>query len=308
MSNDDKSLTNSWTILQTLQWTADYFKRQGLDHGRSSAEILLAHCLQCERIDLYLRYDQPLNSAELKRFKALIQRRVQREPDAYIIGQKEFWSLSFQVTPAVLIPRPETECLVEAALRRYPTNDAIQVLELGTGSGAISVALAHERTNWQIRASDISADALHVARHNAHRLLSAVNIDFFNGSWFEPFSDQKCFFDLIISNPPYIASKDLTGLDPEVRQFEPTEALDGGADGLGYLRHIINTAPDYLKPEGVLILEIGYDQRSAVEELGHRRGAYQSVTVEKDYSGLDRVALFQRKKVLRIHSGFVTQS
>ncbi len=281
--------------MQTLQWTADYFKRHGLENGRSAAEILLAHCLHCERIDLYLRYDQPLNGDELGGFKTLIQRRIQREPDAYITGQREFWSLSFHVTPAVLIPRPETECLVEAALRRYPTNDAIEVLELGTGSGAISVALAHERPSWHIQCSDISAEALEVARQNSHRLLSTDRIDFFKGSWFEPFGDQKCFFDLIISNPPYIPSKDLAGLDPEVRQFEPAEALDGGADGLICLSQIINTAPDYLKPEGILILEIGHDQRLAVEALGYRRSAYQSVKVEKDYSGLDRVALFQRK-------------
>jgi len=308
MSNDDKPLTHSWTILQTLKWTADYFKRHGLEYGRSAAEILLAHCLQCERIDLYLRYDQPLNTDELGRFRTLIQRRIQREPDAYITGRREFWSMSFQVTPAVLIPRPETECLVEAALRRYPNNDAIEVLELGTGSGAISVALAHERTNWRIQGSDISAEALGVARQNAHRLLPAGRIHFFSGSWFEPFRDQKCFFDLIISNPPYIASRDLDGLEPEVREFEPPVALDGGVDGLNCLRHIIDAAPDYLKPEGELILEIGYDQRPAVEELGRQRGAYQSIKVEKDYSGMDRVALFQRKKVLRINSGFVTHS
>jgi release factor glutamine methyltransferase len=300
MSNDDKSLSKSWTILEALKWTADYFKRQGIDHGRPSAEILLAHCLNCERIDLYLRYDQPLDADELRRFKVLIQRRIRREPDAYIVGQKEFWSLSFRVTPAVLIPRPETECLVEAALRQYPGNDPIQVLELGVGSGAVSVALAHERPSWNIRAADISTEALEIARQNARRLLPGNNLNFFRGSWFDPFVDQDCQFDLIISNPPYIASKDLAGLEPEVRQFEPVAALDGGADGLACLRHIIHAAPDYLNPEGMLILEIGYDQRVGVEDLGHQCGAYQSVGVEKDYSGLDRVALFQRKKVLRI--------
>jgi release factor glutamine methyltransferase len=295
MSNDYKTLSDSWTILKTLQWTADYLNRQGIDHSRPAAEILLAHSLNCERIDLYLRYDQPLHTDELGRFKTMIKRRIQREPDAYIIGQKEFWSLSFQVTPSVLIPRPETECLVEWALRRYPGNDPIEVLELGTGSGAISVALAHERSNWQIRASDISPEALAVARQNARRLLVRDDLDFIKGSWFEPFDGQKCIFDLIISNPPYIASNDLAALDPEVRQFEPMTALDGGADGLGCLSQIINAAADYLKPKGLLILEIGYDQRVAVEALGRRRDAYQSIRIEKDYSGLDRVALFQRK-------------
>jgi release factor glutamine methyltransferase len=295
MSNDDHTPTHPWTVLKTLQWTVDYFKRRGIENGRPTAEVLLTHCLQCERIDLYLRYDQPLQADELARFKTLIQRRGQREPDAYIIGQKEFWSLPFRVTPAVLIPRPETECLVEAALERYPGNDAIQVLELGTGSGAISVALARERTNWHFQASDISFEALEVARENARRLLEADNIEFCSGSWFEPFEAQEGFFDLVIANPPYISVGDLAGLEPEVRLFEPSTALDGGADGLTYLRHIIQTAPDFLKPSGWLILEMGYDQGRAVEALGHRCGAYQFIEVAKDYSGLDRVALFHRK-------------
>jgi release factor glutamine methyltransferase len=295
MSNDDEASNRPWTILKTLQWTADYFKRRGIENGRPTAEVLLAHCLQCKRIDLYLRYDQPLQADELTRFKKMIQRRGQREPDAYIIGQKEFWSLAFRVTPAVLIPRPETECLVEAALERCSSQDAIQVLELGTGSGAISIVLAHERVNWRIWASDISSEALAVARENARRLLGAEKIEFIRGSWFEPFESQKGCFDLVIANPPYVPANDLAGLEPEVRRFEPNAALDGGAEGLDHLRHIIQTAPDYLKPSGWLILEMGYDQGRAVEALGRRRGVYQSIEVAKDYSGLDRVALFQRK-------------
>ena len=295
MSNDDKLPARPWTILKTLQWTADYFKRHGIENGRSSAEVLLTHCLQCRRIDLYLKYDQPLQADELARFKALIQRRCKREPDAYIVGHKEFWSLTIRVTPAVLIPRPETECLVEAALARFPCNDAIRVLELGTGSGAISIALARERTLWCIRASDVSIEALDVARHNAGRLLETDRIEFFNGSWFEPFEGQEGGFDLIISNPPYVAADEMAGLEPEVRLFEPASALDGGTDGLACLRHIIQTAPEYLRPSGWLILEMGCSQGEAVETMGRLCGAYQSIRVDKDYSGLDRVALLQRK-------------
>jgi release factor glutamine methyltransferase len=295
MSNDEQAPPQTWTILKTLQWTADYFKRFGIENGRSTAEVLLTHCLQCERIDLYLRHDQPLQADELARFRAMIQRRGQREPDAYITGQKEFWSLPFSVTPAVLIPRPETECLVEAALERFPDDEAIQVLELGTGSGAISVALAHERSHWKIRATDLSTAALEVARLNARRLLRSERIEFINGSWFEPFQGLKDGFDLIISNPPYVSAGELAGLEPEVRLFEPTAALDGGEDGLACLRHVIQAAPGYLKPSGWLILEMGFDQGRAVEALGHRQAAYQIVEVAKDYSGLDRIALFQRK-------------
>jgi release factor glutamine methyltransferase len=293
MSNDDESLAGSWTILKTLHWTADYFRRRGIDGGRSVAEQLLAHTLGCERIDLYLRYDQPLNANELSRFKTLIKRRVQHEPEAYILGRREFWSLSFRVTPEVLIPRPETECLVETALGRFTGVDGIDVLELGTGSGAISVALAHERPSWRIQASDVSAKALAVARSNAGRLLEADRIEFLQGPWFEPLGDGRPAFDLIVSNPPYIAEGDLAGLGPEVRQFEPLIALNGGADGMDCIRHIIDRAPNYLKPEGALILEIGYDQGAAVELLARQCGRYHKVEIRKDYSGHDRVALLQ---------------
>ncbi len=305
MFNNDTSLTESWTILKTLQWTADYFKRRHIEHARASAELLLAHCLHCERIELYLKHDQPLNADELGTFKELILRRVRHEPDAYIIGQKEFWSLPLRVTAAVLIPRPETECLVETALQHYLNDAPIQVLELGTGSGAISVALAHERPYWQISATDICPQALDIARENAHRLLTGGNLEFFEGSWFDIFFNQEKKFDLIISNPPYISSRELSLLDPEIRQYEPMKALDGGSDGLASLKRIIKEAPAYLKPEGLLILEIGCEQAEAVAELGYRTGAYQSIRVEKDYSGLDRVATFQFKKVLRIDKGFV---
>lgn len=295
MSSDDTSPAQPWTILKALQWTADYFQRHGIENGRSSAEVLLTHCLECRRIDLYLKYDQPLQADELAKFRALIQRRCRREPDAYIIGHKEFWSLTFRITPAVLIPRPETECLVEAVLDRFPGDDAIEVLELGTGSGAISIALARERTLWRIRASDISTEALDVARQNARDLLEGDRIDFINGSWFEPFEGRHGGFDLIVSNPPYVTADELAGLEPEVRIFEPATALDGGKDGLKCLRHIIQAAPDYLKPGGWLILEMGCSQGGVVETLGRLSGAYQFIGVAKDYSGLDRVVLLQRK-------------
>jgi release factor glutamine methyltransferase len=295
MSNEDRMPAHPWTILKTLQWTADYFRRHGVENGRPAAEVLLTHCLQCERIDLYLRYDQPLQADELARFKTLIRRRAQREPDAYIIGQKEFWSLPLQVTSAVLIPRPETECLVEAALDRLPADDPIQVLELGTGSGAISIALARERACWRIAASDFSPEALDVARCNARRLVGPDRIEFFRGSWFEPFENRQSDFDLIVSNPPYVSAGDMDRLEPEVRLFEPASALNGGDDGMDCLRHIIQTAPDYLKPSGWLMLEMGYDQARAVKSVGERCGAYQFTGVTKDYSGLERVALFQRK-------------
>lgn len=294
MSKDAPARTQSWTILRTLLWTTDYFKRYGVCNGRTSAEVLLAHVLQCNRIDLYLRHDQPLHSDELALYKKLIKRRIQHEPDAYIIGQREFWSLSFHVTPEVLIPRPETECLVEAALDIFPTDGpVINVLELGTGSGAISVALAHERPHWSFTASDVSTGALQIARQNACELLKRDQINFIHGHWFEPFSAPRQLFDLIISNPPYIASSEIDSLEPEICQFEPRTALDGGIDGLDSLGHIIRSAHPYLKRKGLLILEIGCDQREGVSAIARQCAAYTLIEFRKDYSGLDRIGVFQ---------------
>ncbi len=290
MSNDHQPYGPPWTILNTLKWTAAYFKSHHLEQPRPDAESMLAHVLECERIDLYLRYDQPLHDDELACFRRLIKRRVKREPVAYILGQKEFWSLSLKVGPAVLIPRPETECLVETILRHLSDKDQLNILELGAGSGAISIALAHERPRWRFYASDISLGALKLARYNARQLLHEDKIRFFLGQWFDPLAAHPKRFDVVVSNPPYIPSDDLAGLEPEVVQYEPHLALDGHSDGLASIRHIINAAPEYLKPRGVLFLEIGYDQRNSVATLCQKNGAYDQVSFDKDYSGHDRVA------------------
>jgi release factor glutamine methyltransferase len=284
-----------WTLLGALQWTTDYLKRHHIDHARAVAEVLLANVLQCERIDLYLHYDQPLHNDELAQFKTLIKRRVNREPEAYIIGRKEFWSLGFKVTPAVLIPRPETECLVETTLALLGSRDQARILELGTGSGAISVALASEKAGWHLWASDISRPAIELARHNACHLLGQERIHFFRGSWLEPVNPGATRFDAIIANPPYVATADIVSLDAEIRQFEPIGALDGGPHGLNDLARIIDGAAQYLLPGGYAILEMGYDQRAAVEGLATASGAYDQIVFGKDYSGHDRVVQLRKK-------------
>ena len=283
-----------WTILSTLQWTTVYLKSKGLESARIDAETLLAHNLDCERIDLYLRHDQPLNEGELNRFKTFIKRRLAREPVAYITGLKEFWSLPFEVSPAVLIPRPETECVVEAALKQL-SNPAACVLELGVGSGAISVALAHERPGWEFIDLDRSVEAIQIARKNAQRHGRDDAMRFLAGDWIEALSSERDCFDLIVSNPPYIRSGDMDTLAPEVRLHEPSGALDGGPDGLLHIRKIITSTHPILKPNGLLILEIGFDQRTAVKEIAAPGGFYESVMFEKDYSGHDRVALLRKK-------------
>ncbi len=292
---NDRPKNGPWTVLGTLQWTTDYFKRWDIAHPRAVAEVLLAHVLDCQRIDLYLRYDQPLQSEELAQFKKLIKRRANREPEAYILGHKEFWSLRFKVSPSVLIPRPETECVVETVLMLLGTNQQVRILELGTGSGAISVALASEKKRWQCWASDVSQPAVELARRNAQRLLGRDGIHFFVGSWLDSISSAGMLFDVIIANPPYIASADIETLAPEIRQFEPRNALDGGARGMNCLSEIFENAVDHLVTGGHLILEMGHDQRPAIEALADEIDAYDEMIIHKDYSGFDRVVQVRKK-------------
>ncbi len=300
MPTDDRASGSPWTVLKALQWTAEYFNRHHIESSRIDAEILLAHALHCQRLDLYLRHDQPLNENERVKFRGLIQRRIRREPVAYIVGAKEFWSLRFRVTPAVLIPRPDTECLVENAIKNIPQGNAGQecdVLELGVGSGAVIVALAHERPGARCWASDTSWAAIQVARDNARLNGVAGNIRFFAGRWLDPLRSRSQRFDLVISNPPYIPSGDIGQLPPEIRLFEPTGALDGGEDGLTHLGAIMAEAHGYLKPNGLLLLEIGFDQRDRVQALARQSGAYRPIIFHKDHGGHDRVVMLRKKGI-----------
>jgi release factor glutamine methyltransferase len=297
MSTIDRSEGPPWTVLGTLQWTAAFFERHQIENPRAAAEILLAHSLNCRRIDLYLRHDQPLHNDELARFRDLIRRRAAHEPVAYIVGQKEFWSLDFRVSPAVLIPRPETECLVEAALDYLPAHGntaTVDVLELGTGSGVIITALAHERPGNRYWATDRSIEAIMLAGINSRRHVGASTIRFAVGHWFELINPKSARFDMILSNPPYISQGDIAGLATEIHAHEPRMALDGGPDGLRDLRKLIFSAHEYLKPGGILILEIGYNQGEAVTQAGRSQSSYSRIEIKKDYGGQDRVALFAK--------------
>ena len=237
-----------WTILKILKWTTSYFKSHHIDSPRLTAEIFLAHILDVNRIDLYLRFDQPLSASELGNFKALIMRRVNREPVAYIIGCREFYGINFDVTPDVLIPRPETEFLVEEALKKIPDNHLPlkQILDVGTGSGAIIVSLAANRPGHNYFASDKSEIAVTIAAKNAKKNGLKDKISFFVGDLFSPFHENNGQFDMILSNPPYIAQTQIATLEPEVSQFEPLAALDGGVDGLAIVRQIIMSASGWI--------------------------------------------------------------
>lgn len=288
---------SEWTISNLLKWATSYFGSYKIDSPRMTAEILLAHSLKTKRIDLYLQFDKPLSEQELSTFKALIKRRIRREPVAYITGSREFWSLNFSITKDVLIPRPDTECLVETALTLLPhqkTGPPKYILELGTGSGAIIIALSSERPGHLFFASDLSVPATNLAKKNAAAYCMNQSVFFFCSDWFKAVK-KKPLFDIILSNPPYIRTEEIQSLDPEIRQFEPLMALDGDHDGLAYLKKIIESADSYLKQEGYLLLEMGYDQMNQVADIADRHHSYKDTEFLKDYAGHHRVIKLKKK-------------
>ncbi|MBS3759121.1 MAG: peptide chain release factor N(5)-glutamine methyltransferase [Desulfobacterales bacterium] len=292
-----KPSDSQWTILDLIQWTTTYFKSHQIDSPRLTVELLLAHVLGIERVELYMRFDQPMASEELARFKAAIKRRLNREPVAYILGRKDFWDMTFAVDPNVLIPRPETEVLVEAALEWIP-EDAdsrpMRILELGTGSGAVIVSLAAERPGHIFYASDSDVGALAVARQNAAAKQLAGRIRFFAADWFAPIQPAEAF-DLILSNPPYIPVDEISRLAPEIYRYEPMAALNGGEDGFSAIERILRAAPPYLSPSGRLLLEIGNGHRQKAEARIERLPGVDFIRVIKDYGGYDRVLVAARR-------------
>lgn len=286
-----------WTVLRLLRWAVGYLKTRGVESPRAAAEILLAHVLHLQRVDLYMRHDQPLVPAELSAFKEAIRRRLRREPVAYIVGRKGFRNLEVGVTPEVLIPRPETELLVEQALsllRERPGDAAARVLEIGIGSGAVLIALATEAPRHRFFGCDLSPAAIAVAHANAWASGVSGRVRLWAADWFGGLR-TGCRFDLIVSNPPYVRSSEIDGLQPEVSQHEPRLALDGGTDGLRSYREILAAAPGYLAPGGSLVLEIGSDQRAAVQRLAAASGGYSDFACRSDYAGHDRVVTLQKK-------------
>ncbi|WP_457552544.1 peptide chain release factor N(5)-glutamine methyltransferase [Desulfobacula sp.] len=287
---------NDWTIIKILSWTESYLKKHSIDSPRLAAEMLLAHCLGKKRLDLYLQYDRPLQKNELSDFKALIKRRIQNEPVAYITGEKGFYEADFKVEEGVLIPRPDTETLVEQAIEVLNAGQAnsktMAVLELGTGSGAIIVSLAKKFSHHLYFASDISPVALAIAKKNAERIVKE-KIAFFSGSWFLSLK-RKPQFDLIVSNPPYIPSADIQMLQSEIRLFEPIIALDGGIDGLDCYRSILIDAHHYLTPGGTLLLEMGFDQKKGIENILKQYPQYGNIDFIRDLAGHNRIVLMKK--------------
>lgn len=282
----------TWTILKVIRWTDERFQKEGLPTPRLDAEVLLAAALGFDRVKLYTHFDQPLRAEELSRFKEMVQRRLKREPVAYILGQKEFWSLSFKVSQDVLIPRPETETLVAEALNLLASMNMEtgnpRILEIGTGSGAISVAVAEEIPSAEIIATDVSEKALDLAVENAVRHDLRERIRFIQGDLFSPLKKGQPFH-LILTNPPYISRKQLTDLLPEVRDFEPRLALDGGEDGLDFYRRALPQAGDFLLAGGWFLGEIGAGQDQGIQEIAERGSILRDFGFTLDLAGIKRV-------------------
>ena len=251
-----------WTTLGVLDWTTQRFSDAGIAGARLEAQVLLAHVLGCTRTQLYTGFDKPLGEAELASYRGLIKRRLAGESVSYLVGETEFWGLPFHVDASVLVPRPDTETVIEVARVARPDRAAaFRILDLCTGSGAIAVSLAKEYPAAQVVATEISAAAAAIARRNAERNAVADRVDVRTGDLFAPVAGQV--FELIVSNPPYVASAVIPTLSVEVRR-EPVLALDGGRDGLVFYDRICGAARAHLAPGGVLLVEHGYDQAEAV--------------------------------------------
>lgn len=272
----------TWTIRRVLDWTKGYLAERGIDNARLETEWLLASALGLDRVGIYLNLDKPLKAEELASCRALVARRAKREPLQYILGSQEFLGLDFLVAPGVLIPRHDTEVLVEEALRR--AQGARTILDIGVGSGCIAVALAKRLPEAELLGVEKSAEAMAIAQENARR--HGVRLTLFEGSLFEPLADRR--FDLIVSNPPYIPTADMETLQPEVRDFEPQGALDGGPDGLDYYRRIVPEARNHLNGGGWLMVELGIGQAADVTAIFVHAG-FQDCFSAKDPAGIERV-------------------
>lgn len=279
-----------WTVARLLAWTREYLERSKVESPRLCAEILLAHAMGCQRIALFTRHESVPESAVLDRFREHVKQAATGKPIAYLTGTKEFFALSFDVSPAVLIPRPETEVLVERTIgiaKQAPAETPVRILDIGTGSGCIAIALAKNLPTAQIVAIDISSDALDVARKNATKHGVAERITLHCGDLFAPLAASDAF-DIIVSNPPYIALREQSDIPPNVRDFEPHTALFSGEDGFDALRRIVVGARSHLNNGGHLLTEIAYNQSHVARKLFADAG-WSEIVCYKDGISHDRV-------------------
>ena len=281
-----------WTIQKLLNWVTEYLTGKGVESPRLSAELLLSHITGLRRIELYTQFNKLVDKQQLDKLHDLVERAGKHEPVAYLVGKTEFYSMELNVAPDCMIPRPETELLVQRAIEFLRTREGIQhVCDLCTGSGCIAVGIAKNFPNARIIATDICDAALSVAAANIEKYQLKDRIELLAGDLFEPVIPQLDVgrFDLIVSNPPYVSSDEYEKLEKNVKDYEPRLALYAGVDGLDIYRRIIEKADDYLKPDAALMLEIGYAQGPAIKELLEQADVFTEITVEKDFHDNDRV-------------------
>ena len=298
------------SVRQAVLWGVRVLGQHGCDSPRLDAELLLAHAMGLTRARLLAQFDRELSPAELARYRQLIERRRAHEPVAYIVGHQEFYGLDFYVDRRVLIPRPETELLVERAIKLagevgdrgyglYP----LTLADVGTGSGAIAVSLAVHLPQATIYALDSSAEALEVAARNVRRHGIEGRVHLLRGDLLSPLPEPV---DLIVANLPYVSEAELAELPPQIRRYEPLSALDGGPDGLRHIRRLLAQAGGYLRPQGAILLEIGATQGAEVIELARRYFPMASIEVVKDYAGLDRVVIVRTREAGHARRGCVS--
>lgn len=282
--------TRTWTIREVLQWATEDFSARGIESPRLDAELLVAHALDLDRVDLYLDLNRPLLEEERAAIRPLVARRREREPVAYILGHKDFYGRRFSVTPDVLIPRPDTETLVEHALDCIPADTPCHVLDVGTGSGAIAVTIAAERPLAWVHATDVSAAALNVAADNAETHAVTTRIRFEHTD----LVGTEARYDVVVSNPPYVSTGELATLQPEVKDHEPAMALDGGRDGLDVVRALLKAAEAATQTGAQLLIEVGLGQADEVVRWAVSQTSWHPVAVHRDLNRVDRVVHLRR--------------
>jgi release factor glutamine methyltransferase len=304
---DDKLIMTAWTIQKLLNWISEYFTDKDIESPRLNAEILLSSILALKRIELYTQFDKPVTKQQLDQLHDLVKRAGQHEPVAYLTGKTEFYSLQLKVSPDCMIPRPETELLVERAIEFLRKRTGNQfVCELCTGCGCIAVAIAKNFPHARIIATDISDAALAVAAANVEKYLLKDRIKLLQGDLFdpiilhldayEPALSKAEGFDLIVCNPPYVSRAEFEKLDKNVRDYEPKLALFAGEDGLDIYRRILEKVDQFLKPDAALMLEIGYAQGHAVKEMLEKIGVFTEIKIEKDYNKNNRIAIARKNQ------------
>jgi release factor glutamine methyltransferase len=289
-----KEAKTSWTVGELLDWTEKFLAEKGADFPRLDAQVLLAHVLGCKRIDLYgLRFAETASDEVREKFRALVRKRIEGCPVAYLVGRKEFFSLELEVSPAVLIPRPDSEHVVMECLKRAEGLKEPTVLDIGTGSGNLAVAVAHRHKTARVTAIDNSAAALAVAKRNAEKHGVASRVEFMEGDLFAPVAGRQ--FDFILSNPPYIPHDEIAKLQPGVRDYEPPQALDGGPDGFAVFDRLIAEAGNYLQPGGWLLVEIGAPQEQRGRQKIEAHGGWELLPTVYDYSKNPRVLVARKR-------------